>query len=89
MVRSERALQVRDVPEHGGTVIGIIGKFGEFRQSQHAAEQIDALPIERTAGQRFIFADDPCGEVRRYPVRVDEFLVQRAEAPSRRNHRCR
>jgi hypothetical protein len=58
---------------------GIIGKFREFRQSKHAAEQIYALAIESKAGQEFIFGDDPRGEVRRYPVRINEFLVERTE----------
>jgi hypothetical protein len=64
---------------HGGGGVGIIGKFREFRQPKHAIEQIYALTIESKAGQEFIFGDDPRGKVRRYPVRVNEFLVERAE----------
>jgi hypothetical protein len=49
-------------------MVGIIGKFRELRQSQHAAEQVDALGIESEARQGLVFGDDPRGEVAYTPL---------------------
>ena len=39
----------RDILDHGGGVLGIIGIIGEFRQPVHAGEQMDTPAIESTA----------------------------------------
>ena len=61
-------------------MFGVIGVLRELRHSQHAIEKLNAPPIEFTAGEQLVLAYDPIGQIMRYHARINELLVECAEA---------